>query len=359
MTGSRQAAPAMREAEPAGTGTQQGGLAVKLSIIIPVYNTRDYLNTCLASVTDEGCADCEILVINDGSTDDSGALAQEWAERFPALIRVITTENGGLGAARNVGLENARGDYLLFLDSDDSLEQGALAEILSALDGSFDIGIFDLLQVNPTGEAIGTICGSTEGGRFTLAENPRLLLDPPSACNKLFRRSLFTDSGIRFPGRVWFEDLRTVPKLYPLAGAILYMPRAWYRYLVRPGSITNSANTARNLEIIDAVEEILRWYRQEGLYERYEAELCAMAHYNTFLTSSVRVNAADPRSDVQEKLLGWFVSAFPDWRENAYLRALPPKHRLLSWLLMHRMRRSVHAIMQLNDARKNKRDRFQ
>lgn len=332
---------------------------MKLSIVIPVYNTRDYLAACVESALDDSRGDYELILVNDGSTDDSGVIAGEYARRYPSLVRLITTENGGLGAARNVGLEHARGEYLLFLDSDDSLEKGALAEILDALDGGFDIAVFDLRQVNPEGGTVGIMQGCGRDGDFTLDGYPELLSQLPSACNKLFRRSLFTDSGVRFPGRVWFEDLRTVPKLYPLAGTIRYIPRAWYRYLVRPGSITNSANAARNLEIIDAAEELLSWYRQAGLYERYEPQLCAMAHYNAFLTSSVRVNGADPGSGVQEELLRWFVSAFPRWRENPYIRALPIKHRLLSFLLMHRMRRSVHLIMRLNDARKNKGGRYQ
>ena len=328
---------------------------MRLSIVIPIYNTRAYLDRCLGPVLCGRGGDYEIILVNDGSTDDSGMLAADYERRFPALIRLITTENGGLGAARNVGLEAARGEYLLFLDSDDSLEAGALDEILAVLDGSFDIGVFDLAQVNPSGETIGVLTGSGRDGVFTLDRYPELLLQPPSACNKLFRRSLFLDSGIRFPGRVWFEDLRTVPKLYPLAETIRYFPRSWYRYLIRPGSITNNANTLRNLEILDAMEDLLRWYRQHGLYTRYEVQLCAMAHYNAFLTASVRVNAADADSEVQEKLLQWFLSAFPDWRENPCLRALPPKHRLLNWLLMHRMRRCVHWVMKLNDAAKNKR----
>ena len=326
---------------------------LKLSIIIPVYNTREYLPACLDSVLAPGLREYEIIVVNDGSTDDSGAVASEYARRYPELVRVITTENGGLGAARNVGLEAAAGDYLLFLDSDDALEKHALEEMLTLLDGSFDIGIFDILQVNPSGDTVDTIYGCDEGGDFLLSEYPSLLFQPPSACNKLFRRSLFVDSGVRFPGRVWFEDLRTVPKLYPDA-RIRYLAKPWYRYLIRSGSITNSANTARNLEIIDAVEEILQYYKSAKLYERYEAELCYMAFYNAFLTASVRVNAADPGSEVQETLMRWFLDAFPNWQENPYIQKLSPKHRLLTWLLTHRMRRSVHAIMALNDRAKNK-----
>lgn len=327
---------------------------MKLSIIIPVYNTRDYLAACLDSVLEPDCRDYEILIVNDGSTDDSGIIAAAYASRFPSLLRVITTENGGLGAARNVGLEAARGDYLLFLDSDDTLSKGALKEIVASLDDSFDIGIFDILQVNPSGETVGTIWGCDEGGDFTLDEAPRLLFMPPSACNKLFRRSLFIDSGVRFPGRVWFEDLRTTPKLYPIAGTIRYLAKPWYRYLIRPGSITNSADIARNLEIIDAAEEIIGYYRSADLYARYENELCFMAFYNAFLTTSVRVNAADPKSEVQEQLMQWFLQCFPAWRDNPYVRELSPRHRLLTDLLMRRKRQSVHMLMKLNDKVKSK-----
>ena len=327
---------------------------MKLSIIIPVYNTQEYLAACLDSALDKACNDYEIVIVNDGSTDDSGIIAAGYASRYPELIRVITTENGGLGAARNVGLEAAQGDYLLFVDSDDTLAKGALKEMLAAIDGSFDIGIFDILQVNPSGDTVGTIYGCTEGGDFTLSESPRLLFEPPSACNKLFRRSLFLDSGVRFPGRVWFEDLRTVPKLYPLTGTIHNLAKPWYRYLIRPGSITNNANVKRNLEIIDAAQEIIEHYKAAGLYERYENELCYMAFYNVFLTASVRVNLSDPDSEVQEQLMQWFLQSFPNWRENPYVKGLNAKHRLLTELLMKRKRKSVHMIMKLNDRAKNK-----
>ena len=327
---------------------------MKLSIIIPVYNTRDYLAACLDSVVEPGCGDYEIVIVNDGSTDDSGIIAAGYASRFPALIRVITTENGGLGAARNTGLEAAKGDYLLFVDSDDTLAKGALREMLDAIDGGFDIGVFDILQVNPSGDTVGSIRGCAKDGDFTLEAYPGLIFDPPSACNKLFRRELFLDSGVRFPGRVWFEDLRTVPKLYPLAGRIRNLGKPWYRYLIRPGSITNNANVARNLEIIDAAQEIIGHYRAAGLYERCEHELCYMAFYNVFLTASVRVNAADPKSEVQEQLMQWFLRSFPGWRENPYVKNLSGKHRLLTELLMKRKRQSVHMIMKLNDRAKNK-----
>ena len=106
---------------------------MKLSIIVPVYNTAEYLPKCLDSVICPGVDSCEIIIVNDGSTDSSKTVAESYVNRYPELIRLITTENGGLGQARNVGIENAHGEYLLFLDSDDSLSDNAVPEIMEAL----------------------------------------------------------------------------------------------------------------------------------------------------------------------------------------------------------------------------------
>lgn len=327
---------------------------MKLSIVIPVYNTRDYLTACLDSVIDPALTDYEIIVVNDGSTDDSAVFAAEYAARYPELIRVITTENGGLGAARNIGLEAAKGDFLLFLDSDDTLAPGALREMLQELTPERDIVIFDLVSVLPDGSVIETLSGCGKSGAVSLPDYPRLLLDYPSACNKLFRRRLFLDSGVRFPGRVWYEDLRTAPKLYLRTGHIWATGRPWYRYTMRPGSITNSAKLSRNLEIIDAVDDLCDAYRQAGQAEAYRTELEYVAFYNLFLAASVRVCTVDPKSELLETLRTAFLARFPDYRKNPYIQSMPRRHKLLTELLLGGHGGAVAALMKLNDRRKRR-----
>lgn len=327
---------------------------MKLSIVIPIYNVRDYLASCIDSVLLPECEDYEIVLVNDGSTDDSGRIAAAYAARCPEKVRLITTENGGLGAARNVGLEHANGDFVFFLDSDDKLAEGALAEILAELTPDRDMLIFDFLSVNPDGSVIEHMAGCGKTGAVSLAEYPDLLLAYPSGCNKICRRSLFLDSGIRFPGRVWYEDLRTIPKLYTLTDRIFAAGKAWYLYLLRPGSITNSAKLQRNLEIIDAVDDLLGYYREKGLYDAYRAQLDYVAFYNMFLTGSVRVCLADPKSPVLPQLKEAFLARFPDFRENAYIRSMSKKHRLLTGLLLSGQYGAVAALMRLNDRLRNR-----
>lgn len=322
--------------------------------MVPVYNTEEYLPACLDSVLTPVPGDCEIVVVNDGSTDGSLAVAEDYARRYPGLVRVISTENGGLGAARNVGLAAARGEFLLFLDSDDSLAPGALGEMLDACTEDRDLILFDLVSVNPDGSVIETLPGSKKQGARSLADDPALLLEYPSACNKLCRRSLFLDSGLRFPGRVWYEDLRTMPKLYLHTARIWACARPWYRYLLRPGSITNSAQLKRNLEILDAVDDLCAYYRAAGAYEACRAELDYLVFYNLFLTASVRVCLGDAKSPVLPQLRAALLERVPDWAENPYVRALPLKHRLLTKLLMAGQYPAVAALMRLNDRRKHK-----
>ena len=115
-----------------------------------------------------------------GNFNDSEALALEYAARYPERIRVITTENGGLGAARNVGLEAARGEFVFFLDSDDRLADGALVEMLDSLTPERDIVIFDFLSVDTDGNVLERLPGCARSGAVSLDAFPELLMEYPS-----------------------------------------------------------------------------------------------------------------------------------------------------------------------------------
>lgn len=326
----------------------------KLSVMIPVYNVEAYLRKCLDSVIYPQLSDYEIVLVNDGSTDSSGDICREYASRYPELIRLITTENGGIGKARDVGIDTARGEYIIFVDSDDYLSENAVPEIMETLALDFQMCIFDIRSVNEDGKLLKLIPGCKRDGEFTLESYPELLFDMPSAWNKIYRRSLFTDNGIYYPSRVWYEDMYVTPHMYAKAGKMLAIHKPWYNYLQRAGSITNSKNTQRNLEIIPAVNAMLSAYRAEGLYEKYRLQLEFSAFYNQVLTSSTRVNLADWRSDVQDKLYSDYLEKFPDYLENPYIRDMSKKYKLLHFFIRHRLRLCLHAVMLMNNIVKGK-----
>ena len=119
---------------------------MRFSVVIPVYNVADYLRGCIDSVLANDCSDCEILLVDDGSTDGiCPAVCDEYAASYPDLIGVIHQENRGLGGARNTGLEAAKGEYLLFVDSDDTIAPDTLGRLGEAIEESHaDIIAFNL-----------------------------------------------------------------------------------------------------------------------------------------------------------------------------------------------------------------------
>lgn len=292
----------------------------KISVIVPVYNVQEYLAKCIDSVLAQTFSDYEIIVVDDGSTDNSGVIAAQYAARHPC-IRVITQENGGLGAARNTGIEAAQGEYLLLVDSDDTIAPEALQVLMdTTICTDADLVIFDLLLINlqgiPTQRETG--CKYFKSGNNVL-ENHKLLLDWPSACNKLWRRELFLSSGIRYPGRVWYEDLRTTPKLLTLANRVAYVPQPFYHYLQRPGSIMHSSAVARNQEILDAFDDLLAYFKEHRLFDTYYAELEFLAVYHILITASVRVLKADRKHPLLRQFGDYVQQRFPQYMQNRYL----------------------------------------
>ncbi|MEU6536352.1 CDP-glycerol glycerophosphotransferase family protein [Streptomyces sp. NPDC047000] len=183
----------------------------KLSLVVPAYKVQSYLAECLDSVLAQDYTDFEVIAVDDCSPDGSGAILDEYAER-DARVRVIhLAENVGLGRARNAGMEQAEGDYLLFLDSDDTLSAGALRAVADRLDatGDPDILVYDYVRtywdgrVRPNQRA--DILAAESPDVFTLTERPELLELLQIVWNKAYRRDFVTRHGLTFPPG-YYED---------------------------------------------------------------------------------------------------------------------------------------------------------
>lgn len=320
------------------------------SIVIPVYNVAEYLPGCVDSVLKNNCRDCEIILVDDGATDGvCPGLCDEYAARFPQLIRVIHQENRGLGGARNTGLEAARGEYLLFLDSDDTLVPGALAVLREAVAKTHaDIISFQAHSDRGDGRLTPIRLHSTpHGSTFRLRERPDFLLSLPSAWSRLWKRRLFLDSGIRYPSRVWYEDIRTSLKLFALAGTIHTLDDSLYRYLQRPGSIMNSAGLSRSREILDAFDDLLAWFRTQGLYETYRDQLTRLAVDHVLLAATVRVARQDPAHPLLAEFPAYMAEHFPDYMACPLLSNLPWLHKLLLPLVRGRHYRIIRLLFRI------------
>lgn len=230
-----------------------------VSVIVPVYNVEKYIRKCLDSLTIQTYSDIEIIVVDDGSTDRSGEIAEEAAGR-DTRIRVITKPNGGLSSSRNAGIEKSRGRYLAFVDGDDWVAPNFVGEMLKASDEQqADICICNMKYINEDGsyrkrtphidhpdsaDRIKAFSDMLNGYKFKF-HTP----------NKLYRRKLFTDSGIRFPEGKLYEDAYTTYRTFAKAERFVYLPEDLYYYRQqRSGSILTSTFSKRRYDIYGALE---------------------------------------------------------------------------------------------------------
>ena len=184
---------------------------------------------------------------------------------------------------------------------------------------------------------------------FTLESLPELLLALPNAWTRIYKRTLFMETGIRYPGRVWYEDIRTTTKLFAKAGSIAAIHQPYYYYVVRENSITRNKNVARNHEIIDAFDDLLGWYKQNGLFERYREQLCRLAIDHIFLAASVRVLMTDPKHPLLKEFNQYLYRYFPHFETNRYLADLPKSKKLAFRLLLKKRYRTLRMLFLAKD----------
>lgn len=321
-----------------------------LSIIVPVYNTSRYLEGCVRSILTNDCTDCEILLIDDGSTDGiCPQLCDRLASEAPELIRVIHQKNQGLGGARNTGLEAACGEYLFFPDSDDTVTSDALSLIKAAIAKNHpDVVAFDFFSDDGEGHHTPmNACAFHEDAPFAPKDRPEFLLSLPSAWSRVWKRSLFLNTGIRYPSRVWYEDLRTTVKLFALASSVVTLPEHLYLYLQRPGSIMRSSNLDRNREILEAFEDLLPWFHAQGLWALYRDVLCRLCIDHAYLAASVRVLRGNPHHPLLAQFQAYLKEKFPDYRKNPFLPQLPRAKKLVFRLLEGRHYATLRFLFRL------------
>lgn len=210
---------------------------IDLSIIIPVYGTEKYLRKCLDSVLISIPLNTEILIINDGTKDNSEEIILEYKEKFNDLITYYKKENGGLSHTKNYGLERANGKYITFIDSDDFVENVMHEDMLStALKNNADIVYCDVDEVFEDGRILKMSCTNySRETDFFKAIDTSLMA---ASWNKIVKKELFIN--LTYPVGLNNEDVAVTPILFGRAKTIIKINKSYYKYLQRTGSIQNS-----------------------------------------------------------------------------------------------------------------------
>lgn len=250
----------------------------KISIVIPCYNAEQYLKECLDSILKQDYLNLQIIVINDGSTDNSLEIAQEYQKK-DSRITIHNQTNSGPSRARNVGIELAEGKYIAFIDSDDFIENGMFSNMLSNMqEKNADICMCGYY----VGDGKTTFYRNTPENKLLTSEEAlrRLLLAKETQnflCNKIFKTALL--EGIRLPEGELYEDIAVFYKLLEKANNIAYIDKTFYYYRQHMGSITKSMTKQKCMQFKSQIEK-----RNTYLLNNY-LNLKKECIYNSIVTS--------------------------------------------------------------------------
>ncbi|MFF4491648.1 CDP-glycerol glycerophosphotransferase family protein [Streptomyces sp. NPDC001544] len=250
----------------------------RFSVIVPAYKVQAYLPECLDSVLSQSCPDLELIAVDDCSPDACGEIIDEYAARDPRVRAVHLPENQGLGRARNAGIAQAGGDYLVFLDGDDTLTPGALRAIADRIKetGEPDVLVYDYARTFWTGEAVRNNVASELAERgpapFRLEDRPGLLKVLMVAWNKACRREFVERAGFRFPPGYYEDTPWTFPVLMA-AGSIATLDRVCVHYRQRrQGSILRTTSR-RHFDVFDQYDRVFAYVEERPELARWRPML--------------------------------------------------------------------------------------
>lgn len=305
---------------------------MKVSIIIPCYNVEDCLERCLDSIINQVYKNLEIIIIDDASSDNTKNIIKKYAEKDNRIIPFYQSVNKGVSAARNIGLKAATGDYIMFVDSDDSITKEAIrrmVDIKEKYNADFIDNYHILYYTKPNGKLVKFTEKKVPKNILvmgSLKENQKILNMATYMTGKLVKKSLF--DGLKFDENLkCYEDMVLEHQIKTRVENYIFMNRVIYIYYQRPNSLVNTLGR-NHLCFIDASRQVKEIY--ENYDENIKIEIEAMLVTNMFLTCLTKVVKNDDTLDNNTKLAKEFlmevVNLFPKYKENKKINSFVKKY---------------------------------
>lgn len=322
----------------------------RLSVIVPVYNVEEYLGECLESLLEQTYRDLEVVMVDDGSTDGSRAVADDYVSRFPN-VRLVATDNHGLGAARNRGVRHARGEFLTFVDSDDTVPSDAFGAMVAVLEESRSDFVVGALKRN-FGEEY-----SLPPRQRKLHERRRIaitaddfpeILGDVFACNKVFRREFWDRAGMSFPEGVRYEDQPALTRAYLLANSFDVLKRPVYLWRIRDDG---TSITQRRQELHDLRDRFETKRQSLALVKEYGSSRVLRTFYLDALVMDMpayfwHVPGCD---DEYWQMLHTEMRQLWEGAPSFAHATVPVAHRLIAWLVANGRRSQAEVVIAFAD----------
>ena len=297
----------------------------EISVIVPAYNAEKYISKCLDSILGQTFKNFEIIVVNDGSKDNTLALLNEYQLKHPETVKVIDQQNQGLSMTRNNAIKEAKGNYFIFVDSDDYIKPDMLEKLYNAAkDGNFDVVASDVDCIYP--DKTIKIDSGVPTNRTSLTQDDKKALFfgvYPTVWNKIYKREIFDNKDLLFEPGIWFEDVLFYHKLIPNINSIGVVKESFYQYIQNTNSITYTYSDKLS-DIHFVVNKIVEYYKNYGIFDIYKNELEYMYTRYMLATYLKRLSKAKDikkfKNGIQFAMESLKMN-FPEYKKNPYLNA--------------------------------------
>ncbi|GAA4295181.1 glycosyltransferase family 2 protein [Nibribacter koreensis] len=246
----------------------------KISVLVAVYNLEFYIERCLESLAKQTLKEIEVLVINDGGSDESQLIIDEYVVNYPSIFKSFIKENGGHGSSLNYGIERATGEYLMIVDGDDFLDEDTCEFMYDkAKEKDVDMVMGNLFYIFPDSTLIFKPVHEDSELLIEGSNKSLLFRNWATPCARIYRRELFEDPELRFVPGIVFADANFAPKSYHAAKSIYYVNKNLYNYDITRPTQSMKLNNVKILDIITGMRDMLQYYKNKGEFDLYKTEL--------------------------------------------------------------------------------------
>ena len=289
---------------------------VKISVIIPVYNSDKYLDKCLNSIINQKFKDYEIIIINDGSTDNSKNIIDEFKQNHKNIV-IIDKENEGIGKARNDGIKKATGEYITFVDSDDYIKEDMLKTFYEfAKKNNLDLVTGTYYKIKNNKETF------FESKKFKIGNvktSPQILFSVEyGPCAKLYKRQLLINNNIYFEEDKKYEDMPFVSKCLLKSQLIGQITEPYYCYLIHENSQTTTIDK-KIFDIFDILKIIINYYKKE-YYLKDEIDYLIIDNVTTYMLKQRGQKEKNLRKKFIDEGYIFLNRYIKNWKNNKYYK---------------------------------------
>ena len=314
----------------------------KVSVIVPVYNVEQYIDKCLKSLVDQDFEDYEVIVVNDGSPDNSQKIVDEYTKKYPKIIKSYIKKNGGVSSARNYGITKAKGEYITFVDSDDYVAKEYLDELYNtAVNEKSDIVVCNMYA--QTGEKTEVMTGLL---KYSNDDIKNAMISIPAVWNKLFKRSLFIENNVSFPEKLLAEDLAVVTRILCNVNKISYIEKPLYYYLIRTNSLSHQTKfNPKSADIIKSLDIIRKYFKEKQCYKKFKNELEYIHIVHMLHSYMVNIHKFNECFEKNKEVVKLMKKLFPKWRKNKYLKKQGIKYKIVCNLIYKKQIKLLRLIL--------------